>query len=71
MLEIELLEFDWVDINMAEEKKTTDSHEPTQSASPAADALCSNAPDKEKCEEFVEKRLGEASNNIDLSSKND
>ena len=40
----------------------------TPSKTPAADALCSNAPDKEKCKEFVEARLGEASNNITPSS---
>ena len=54
---------------MADEQKNTSSEKEAESTSPAADALCSNAPDKEKCEEFVEKRLGEASNNIDRTSK--
>ncbi len=52
---------------MAEEKKTN-SKKDAESTSPASDALCSNAPDKEKCEEFVEKRFGDASNNIDRKS---
>ena len=60
---------------MADEKATGDSKttdQPTelhdQKKSPAVEALCSNAPDKQKCEEFVEKRLGEASDNIDTQS---
>ena len=46
---------------MSDEKTTKDE---TQSKTPASDALCSEAPDKEKCTEFVEKRLGEANDNI-------
>lgn len=34
---------------------------------PAVDALCSEAPDKEKCQEVVEKRLGQARDNINPS----
>lgn len=38
-----------------------------QDSSAGAGSMCDAAPDKEKCQEFVE-RLGEASNNIDPKS---
>ena len=46
---------------MLHENKPTNE---TPSKTPASDALCSEAPDREKCAEFVERRLGEASDNI-------
>lgn len=54
--------------NKTNEPKKDDAAENEDTPTSAKDAICSSAPDKEKCEEFVEKRLGEASNNIDRRS---
>ena len=51
--------------NEGEQAESTS--EETSAAQPDVHPMCENAPDKEKCEEFVE-RLDEAGNNIDPKS---
>ena len=46
------------------DKQSNPSPEDTSQAKSDTHPMCENAPDKEKCETFVE-RLEEASNNID------
>lgn len=52
------------------EKQADPIHVETHASNPekAAEHMCDSAPDKEKCQEFVE-RLGEASTNIDAKDE--